>query len=1333
MTIQYPDHGAQSAGLRHSVVLLDAGAGPQPLDETVWLQAGCQLRRVRSLDELGALLQDPAAAWPDAVVLVSDAPDGLDAMVQALRTLAPGSGKALALMLLSSRDDLSVRLAAARAGIRAFLHLPVSAGQVRTALGQLAQDAGDEGLRVLVVDDDALMVDLHAAMLRSAGISVQTLTQPLKLLETLDAFDPDVVVLDVYMPEASGPELAAVLRERALQLGLDLPILFLSPETDEQIQMQALQSGGDDFLLKPVSAAHLVAAVTMRARRARRNNQRQRQLRYALHEREREHQALDQHAIVSIADVHGNIVYANDKFCAISGYDRADLIGQNHRIVKSAEHAPQFYREIWATISAGRIWHGELCNRRKDGGLYWVESTIVPLLDESGLPHQYVSIRTDITRVKQDEAVLRTLVERTVAASGDDFFQATVGGLAQSLGVRMAFVAVREPHDPGACRTLALWDHDGPAENFSYPLAGAPCENVLAHGVSVYADEVAQLFPQDRWLADNGFKSYVGIPLLDSHGALLGHMGILDEQPLADSDRIVTYLHLFAQRVASELERRHNDQMLQAHKERLRRGQLFANIGTWEWNIQTGELFWTERIAPLFGYPQGDLETSYENFLKAVHPDDRQSVIDAVNACIERDVPYEIEHRVVWPDGTERWLLERGAVLRDAQGRPLQMLGVVQDIDDRRRAAQALRESTQLLNEAQALAQVGSWRLDVATNEVIWSHELHRMYGSDPALPPPPYTEHHKLFTPVSWERLAAALARTVESGIPYELELETVRHDGSSGWMWVRGERVHDEHGKVVALRGMAQEITERKRAELALLESQSKLRGLFDLSPLGIALADLDGRYLEFNEAFRVICGYPEEELLALDYWALTPKKYEDSEKKQLATLHATGRYGPYEKEYRRKDGTLVPIRLNGLLIRDRLGNPAIWSIVEDISDRKQVERDMIAAREAAERANQAKSEFLSSMSHELRTPMNAILGFGQLLEYDETLSEDNLDNVREILKGGNHLLELINEVLDLARVESGQIVLSLETVELKSAMDECLVLVGNLADRRGITLRNVCPSGCLVRADRTRLKQVLLNLLSNAIKYNREGGNVRIDVQATTPDRLRVRVCDTGHGIAQQHLQALFEPFNRLDADKSGIEGAGIGLTITKRLVGMMDGTMGVESEVGVGSCFWFELPLESLAIPDGDEVLLGDSRLAASLQPSQAQTHTVLYIEDNPANLRLVSQILARRSHVHLLMAHSPGLGIELALAQRPELILLDINLPEMDGYQVLQVLRADARLADVPVVAITANAMPRDVERGMAAGFAGYLTKPLDIPLFLATLDRLLSTGVEPSE
>jgi len=382
---------------------------------------------------------------------------------------------------------------------------------------------------------------------------------------------------------------------------------------------------------------------------------------------------------------------------------------------------------------------------------------------------------------------------------------------------------------------------------------------------------------------------------------------------------------------------------------------------------------------------------------------------------------------------------------------------------------------------------------------------------------------------------------------------------------------------------------------------------------------------------------------------------------------------------------------------------------------------------ARKEAERANEAKSEFLSSMSHELRTPLNAILGFGQILASD-TLpksAEQQKEFVNHILKAGRHLLTLINEILDLAKIESGGLTLSVEPTPISELLLECQQLTEPLASQRGVRMIFPPQSAVCVIADRMRLKQVLLNLLSNAIKYNREGGAVVVACEATDSERVRVSVQDTGPGLRPDQLEALFQPFNRLGQQSGPIEGTGIGLVVTKKLMELMGGAIGVSSAVGTGSVFFIEL--KSAAGPSAAAEPLqveGPARVIEKV--GDGSIVTLLYVEDNSANLKLVEEMIRFRSDVRLLSAPDARLGIELARAHRPRAILMDIHLPGMSGEDALKVLREDQRTAHIPIIAITADAMPRAVAKGLAAGFFRYLTKPLMLDAFSEALDSALA-------
>jgi len=445
-----------------------------------------------------------------------------------------------------------------------------------------------------------------------------------------------------------------------------------------------------------------------------------------------------------------------------------------------------------------------------------------------------------------------------------------------------------------------------------------------------------------------------------------------------------------------------------------------------------------------------------------------------------------------------------------------------------------------------------------------------------------------------------------------------------------------------------------------------------------------------------------------------------------RRTADLEASNREIAREAEERKRAQQEV-MRLNTDLEK---------RVADRTAELERSNRELALATTAAEEANQAKSEFLSSMSHELRTPLNAILGFSKIMVTDSmpTTSEQKKEYAHHILKAGRHLLTLINEILDLAKVESGALALSLEPVLLAEVMQECQTLIEPLARQRGLQTMFPNDVGLSVLADRTRLKQALLNLLSNAVKYNREAGAIVVDWEPGTAGRVRISVRDTGMGLNSAQVQALFQPFNRLGQEAGKEEGTGIGLVVTKRLVELMGGTIGASSTAGIGSVFWIELraagPIPALPTKD---VKLEREPLQAQLPLHDASKQTLLYVEDNPANLQLVEEIIRFRSDLRMLSAPDAHLGIELARAHRPDVILMDINLPGLSGVDALKILRSLPETAHIPVIAVTANAMPRDVSAGLHSGFFRYITKPINIDELNAAIDSALRPARAPGD
>ena len=389
----------------------------------------------------------------------------------------------------------------------------------------------------------------------------------------------------------------------------------------------------------------------------------------------------------------------------------------------------------------------------------------------------------------------------------------------------------------------------------------------------------------------------------------------------------------------------------------------------------------------------------------------------------------------------------------------------------------------------------------------------------------------------------------------------------------------------------------------------------------------------------------------------------------------------------------------------------------------------RAALVAAAAAERANAAKTDFLSRMSHELRTPLNAVLGFAQLLRMDNAhpLTSTQTEQVRHIESAGAHLLAMINDVLDLSRIESGTMPVSLDTVSVASVVDESRSMVAALANEGDVRVHSV-PSvaPAYVRADHLRLRQVLVNLLTNAIKYNRRGGDVTIHWSLDAAgDRVRIEVRDTGLGMSQEQLAHLFEPFNRLGAESTRVEGTGIGLVISQRLMHLMQGELVATSGVGVGSTFALSLHTAALH-PDG--VAAGGIAGLQASSAAQPAARTVLYADDNALNVDLVLSILKTRPHLHVLVARSGREAIELVRRERPDLLLLDMHLGDMTGSQVLRELALDPHPRKLPCIAVSADAMPAAIESAGRAGFSAYMTKPLDVRMFLRAVDTALGEG-----
>lgn len=687
------------------------------------------------------------------------------------------------------------------------------------------------------------------------------------------------------------------------------------------------------------------------------------------------------------------------------------------------------------------------------------------------------------------------------------------------------------------------------------------------------------------------------------------------------------------------------------------------------------------------------------SFLEVMHPDDRALMIKALE---QKKVTgsFDVQYRIILPDGTQRWIWSRAFPVRNDAGEVYRSVGVAHDITGRKQMEIALRESEERFRGMAENIDEVFWMVDPATHKMLYlSPAYEKVWGRSCESA---YEKPFSILDTVHPDDRASlhAAMRDHELFNTFDREHRIVRPDGTVRWIWARAFPVLGENGKLHRVVGIAQDITERKQAEDSLREAHQELRRTYE--ELEARVKRRTQQLEKVNEALNV----------------------ENIERRQAQNaLH------------------------EAVLLLERTKIDAVEAHAE-----------AEVAREEAERANLAKSEFLSRMSHELRTPLNSILGFAQLLEL-EASSDAELERVEYIMRGGQHLLKLINEVLDIARVEAGHLSLSPEPVHLDSLLRSTVDLIRPLCHQRGVRLVpqwDGC-AGCHIKADQQRLAQVLLNLLSNATKYNLPQGEVRVKCELrrrsldvakknelvdivsdgnqqdeTAIDetvsgqnlpkestRIRISISDTGQGISAENLPRLFQPFDRLGAEAGTVEGTGLGLALSRGLVEAMGGTIGVDSTPGVGSTFWVELGMAESPLDSGEE----DE--ATPDMPTFAREHTVLYIEDNLANLQLIEHLLSRHSNLRLLTAMQGQIGLDLAREHKPSLILLDMNLPDIQGDEVLRRLLADPTTADIPVVVISADATPHTIRHLMTSGATNYITKPIEVRSFLEIVHDLL--------
>ena len=1016
-------------------------------------------------------------------------------------------------------------------------------------------------------------------------------------------------------------------------------------------------------------------------------------------------------SLVIITDAADRIEWVNPSFVRVTGWTLPEVAGRTPRELLNGPDTEQDAEWIQAhkeRRAGGAVDAVEMKLYRRDGEPYWALTEVRPMRDQRGQVTHHLHLQTDVSA--------RVLAERRA-----DDSQRWLKLASSLFGL-------------GLCQTslpdgVMIWD-GGLKQIFG----------LARDAITPSLDQLLDRFvhPDDR---ERVARSAREVPAAGAHTEIEYRIRRLDGRPgtIVVRQACVDYgpggrpQRLLAA-VLDVTDARATTVQLRDALRRLRLAAEASGIGAWERDMVTDEGHWDPTMFTLLGRLPADRAPSREETLEMVHPDDRATVQTAWQRMMDEPRPVEYEYRIVKPDGGIAYIVTRGmTVERDASGRALRALGTVIDVTAQRLAERERDELAQRMQLVADAVGLGTWEWEPIVRRSRWNDMMYVLFGTTREA----FRDRlwFEALHPDDLARARQAFEAAASAGHAIDIEFRVLHPGGQVRWIAARGRSHRGADGRVLRVMGVNWDITDRVRMEQTALAAERTARDLLErmllatsATGIGVWERDVATGTLTWDRQMYLLFGREPACMPPLSLWqeavhpadrSLVDRRVEDA--------IDTGQRFDAEFRVLLPDGSVRWLAGRGIL-RDGANGSTMLGINWDITERRLAE-NALRAKETAERASAAKTEFLSRMSHELRTPLNAILGFTQLLELDgrEPLSRQQHERVGHIREAGWHLLTLINEVLDLSRIEAGAARIEVTAVPVRPVLDECLTLINGEAQRRllKVVVRTQAGAPPTVQADRVRLKQVLLNLLSNAVKYNRDGGRIDITLAPTEDGRGLIAVRDSGIGIHAAQMDTLFQPFNRLGLESAPIEGTGIGLTIALKLAEQMGGSLEASSEPGVGSEFRLTLRAQPNGAGPG-EPAAPPPRLAA---PLPAERHdiagSVLCVEDNDANVQLVQQLLRLRPNVTLFVARDAAAARMLAPVCQPDLILLDLRLPDGHGLPLLAELRHHGSLATVPCVALSANVLAPDLAAARAAGVDEYLTKPVDAAALLDCIDRLL--------